>query len=540
MARSKEFGLNYFWRELAVQFQVRLAVLSAFIAMGVVKVGYTADFESNPGGGEFATDDAGNLVIDARSGLPKLARGDFVRNEDGIPVIDPDTGLPILKPGERLTNEHFFVKWVPWDAMLFDPEGMNDFSQHAWVAEEWLRPTEDVKRDTNFKHRTHIRATESLQQGQDGDAPAMGIETSMDSEVQTDEARTRGYTIYDFKKRRILVLVDAARDNSGNHDFFVRNDPLPPEQEHGPYVFLRFNEVPKRWEPMPDVTPLKSPQEQINILNSKVITHISRADRKYGYTPDAFESQEEKEKLQGGGDMSFTELPQGPNSVWPIPVAQMDQAVYAAIPNLDRSFDELAGQPAEARGVAKAETATQASILENRNVMRESDRRDNLIHDFIADVGRKLLQTMKANMTMPIWVSIADATTPYPFDEGGRFVTQDDLQDEADVEIQVGSMLPKTNAVMRQQFSTVMATLAQAPFLAASPKLLERLFELFEVENVGLSEEIAAMARQQLQNDARTPPSSGAVGDLPSETTGVSSPVGGTPVPTVAGGGGVQ
>tara|TARA_Y100000310_G_scaffold340801_1_gene437824 strand:+ start:3089 stop:4993 length:1905 start_codon:yes stop_codon:yes gene_type:complete len=530
-ARAKEKILNHYWTELNVQFQVRLAVLSSFIAMGVVKVGYTPDFEDNPNAGEFALDDEGNLTV-GPGGHPKLAKGDYLRDDNGEPIIDPDTGLPLLEPGELLTNEDFFVKWVDWNNMLFDPEGTNDFATHAWVAEEWVRPTAEVRKDKLFKHRSQIQPTETVipadKTGNMLEALG-GAAGATDENVRDDEERTRGCTIYNLKKRRVMVLLDSGL--KGGNDFFIRDDALPDEQERGPYVFLKPNEVPGRWEPLPDITPLRSPQEEINILRSKVLTHIARGDRKYGYDEGAFEDEDSIQKLIGGGDMTLVAINGNRDSVWPIPMAPMDPAIHAAIPDMDRSFDEVAGQPAEARGIARAETATQASILENRNVIRESDRRDNLVHDFVRDIGRKLLQTLKANLTKPVWISLGDTNDPFPFEADGRLVTRDELQDEADVSIQVGSMLPKTNSVMRQQFSALMATLAQAPFLAGSEKLLDRVFEMFEVENTGLAKEVAALARQSLQGEGGQ--ASGQVGDLPNETAGISSPVGGVPTPVV-------
>ncbi len=530
LARGKEHMLNYFWSELDGQFHARMAVLSAFMAIGVVKVGYTPHFEDNPKAGKLKQDEDGNYTLNA-NGLPALEQGDFIRDEKGRPVIDPDTGIPLLEPGELLRNEHFFVEWVHWKNMLFDPEGTNDFTQHAWVAEEWVRPTREVKADRLFHNRTLIQPSEFIDGG--GKNPSMlGVDrdsfTFEEQAVREDEARTRGYTIYDLKKRQIMVIIDSPPN--GAHDFMLRKDPMPAEQEHGPYVFLRFNEVPGRWEPLPDITPLRSPQDEINLLRSKVLTHIQRADRKYLYDEAAFESEDELQKLMGGGDMTMV-----PSSnlaaVQALPLATMDPAVYAAVPDVDRTFDELSGQPAEARGVAKADTATQASIMENHNQMRQSDRRDNIIHNFVRDVGRKLLQSMQANLTQPIWVAAGDSTLPNPF-EG--FVEPSDLVGEADVGIEVGSMLPKTNSVLRQQFQQLLQILSGAPFLASSPKLLARIFEMFEIEDTGMAQEIAALAQQQNQQEGggqqAAPP--GQVASMPGLANG-SSPVAGVAIPTV-------
>lgn len=527
LAQAREHILNYWWKELNVQFHVRLAIIASKIAFGAMKVGYTADFEDNPNAGVLKKDDEGRFAI-GPDGLPELESGDYLRDDDGDPIVDPESGIPLLQPGELLCNEHFFVKFMHWSRFIFDPEGENDFNDHGWVAEEWCRPTADIKRDKLLNsNRKLVGATESVGVTSDGDMLGMDTqaEPNQGSAVKEDEERTRGYTIYDFRKRRIQVIAEAAKE--GNHEFLLRDDPLPPEQEHGPYVFLRLNEVPGRWAPQPDITPMKSPQEQINILSSKMVTHVQRADRKYGYREDSFQDEDLLQKLMGGGDMTLVAM-DGPEAVWPIPQAPMDNAVYTAALSMDKAFDEVAGQSAETRGVAKSETATQASILESRGQLRESDQRE-LIHEFVVGIGRKLDQTLRANMTQDIWVAAGDATLPYPYPgaEAGMLITPEDIQMEADIDIQVGSMLPKTNAVARQQFAQVFELLAKAPILFQVPELLRRVFELFEIADTGLSEAIAKAAQEQM---AKEQAQQGGGGGLPQNLNGgEASPVGGMP-----------
>jgi hypothetical protein len=98
---------------------------------------------------------------------------------------------------------------------------------------------------------------------------------------------------------------------------------------------------------------------------------------------------------------------------------------------------------------------------------------------------------------------------------------------EADIDIQVGSMLPKTNAVARQQFAQVFELLAKAPILLQVPELLQRVFELFEIADTGLSEAIARAAQQQQAQQQAA--AGGGGGGLPSELNGEASPVGGIP-----------
>ena len=513
-ARSREYWLNHLYTGINAHYHVRLATQAAFVSMGVCKVGYSPTFQDNEARGEFEVDASGKFVLvqDSKTGeiVPKLSQGDYLRLADGSIVFGED-GIPELQPGKIPGRGEYFVNFIPAENLLFDTEGINDISQHRYLIEEWVRPLSEVRDDPILKRTSSLEATEKVgaKPGDDDDPNSMQLSTALkadpsDEAVGDDEARVRGYEIWDAVTRRVIVVVDRPMEMNADHDFFLRDDPWPPGVDEFPYEFQRHNEVPGRWEPMPDISALVPIQDEYNMTRSKIMTANERADRKYVHTPDAFDGETQKELFKNGGDMALIEM-ENPDQIRALEVQPLSSSVGQSLGVIQFDFDEVSGQGAAARGAARSETATEASILEGRSQIRESDRRDNIVHDFIVGIMRKLSRLGQANLTQREWVSFSkstDATFPYEF---RGYIGPEDLRGELDVSIEVGSTLPRTTPVERQQFQGLIVTLSQNPIIMASPTLLRRAFEQYQINDAEMFRELNAIGQRMLQAQAGTP-----------------------------------
>jgi hypothetical protein len=561
VADAREHLTNFLFSKDDGNFGVRMSILSAFLAFGCVKVGYTPTFIDNPKAGEYETDGDGNLIIESQTAngdlVPKLARGEFMRDGNGNIIFDDD-GLALLHPAGITTEEDFFVRWVPYSLMLFDPEGNNDFRTHRWVAEEWVRPTEEVKRDPLLKNASKLEPSEFVMAargslGDSQDQPPLGIDVEgVDALLQTesverDKGRTRGWTIYDFEKKEIRVVVNTSQQGTGTPklDRYIRESPMPPEmwdrgpKHGGPFHFLTYNESPGDWASITDVEILLPLQDEMNLQRSKISTHLRRADRKYVYEEGFIDDEREWNKLLGGGDLSFAKVA-NKDLVRALEQAPMDNAIFAALPNTNADFDELGGS-GETRGVARADSATQAAVLENRQQVRESDRRDNIIRAHLISIASGLLKSVQANMTLPMNVRVADPKHPAAYAFNGT-VQPGDVVGDFDISIDVSSMQPRTNPVYRQQVLSLMQQVL-VPLMSnplglqfLTPSFLEEMFEIYELGNTQIAAELAQIAQAigaQAQA-AQQGLSPDAVTGQQGQVSGALSPNGvdGTPVPT--------
>jgi hypothetical protein len=517
-ARIKQMALNHVWSESAGNKHARVGITASFIAFGTMKAGYCVDFEDDETRGVFATDETtGDLIIGA-DGLPELERGDYMRDDDGNIVVESD-GMPQLNPG-KLRRQTFFVDYTHYDSMLFDPDGGNVFeSTHQWVAEEILRPVEDVRNDPNYdkKAREGVSATHAAgdRPGQDENANFELTATNSEdaAAVERDSARVKLYDIYDFRNRRIYTIPGNApsqrnRDSKGrfergstSNDVILRDVELPAYMEHGPFRFLRMNERPGNWYPIPDGRAMVELELACNLVDSQQAEHRRNAlPRWLEKVGSGFAEEEggdiEKRKFLMGGPYTITQV-HSTEGIISAPVPQLDSTHFSAKQILDRDFREAAGSPGEMSGVASADTATQASILAGSADVRNNDRRDNLVQAWLAETGRLLLQTMQANLQGSIFVKVAgeDAKALGLAENSFFEIDRTKLEGEFEVEVAIGSTQPKNSANRLRMMIDIGTMISQNPAIGFMPTYLDRLFEAADIYDPQLKAEALQMAQ---------------------------------------------
>jgi len=425
--------VNYYAKEnlgIALKKQMRLAILDAFFAFGTIKVGYSAAFETN-------TNFGNNKVLG--------------EDENGDPIyeVDSETG-EILKDEEEkiLVNEAFFARRRSPNAMLFDPECENFFEDGKWIAEEIVKPTQDIKNSELYENTKDLKPSGAIKPGfdiQDSDLEEM-------KELQGDLERNTIYEIYDLEHDRLIVLADG-------HDKFLRDEPIPEGIDKHPYAFLRFNETPDKMYPISDIALLKSLQEEINVGRGMIMTHAKRFNRKYGYTDETFAGTDgavEMEKLKNSEDGTLFKY----TGTMPEPLkdAPLDAAVYQNFSQSFIDFREVSGSTEMDRGlVERRKTATEAGQIAKASNIRKEDRK-SLVEDFAAEVGNKLVQSMQANLTREMAVQIIG-----PEGQMWQNVTREEIEGEFTTSVEIGSMAPRLPEFERQELVQMLQVIAQFP-----------------------------------------------------------------------------
>jgi hypothetical protein len=520
-AKSIELFLNHKWAETEGNTHVRLAITAAFLAFGAVKVGYAPDFADDDLRGEFQLDEFDEPIEDGEPDelgrqLFKLAKGEYLRDEDGEVIFDEDSGMPVLHPG-RIQREQFFVEWVHWENILFDTSGGNVFKNHRYVIEEWCRPVEHVQNDPRYASwRKHVEGTErsgfhpSMElNNQSGDAYVVPVRRDEFSNDENDFVR--GWDIYDFETNRLMVLLDQTEGAKPQNDSFIMDIEMPRGMEHGPFCFLKFNEDPGEWYPRTDVEGMSKVELEYNLIRSQQLTHRNQSRARY------LESASVGFAGEDGGELERLKFATGPAGVvvkmksveglQAAPQAPMDGTFFANTPNVRADFSEVAGQPGELRGVASADTATQASLLAGAADLRNNDRRDNLVQGFIVEIFRKMLQSAKANSSRVHYVRLApESTVPNgtPF-LGYAEINRELLADEVDVAIEVGSTQPKNNAARVALIERIYTLISQNLAIAASPTAMRRLFDALDIRDTQLEQELQRIGEMMLQAQLGVP-----------------------------------
>jgi hypothetical protein len=506
-AKSQELWVDHVWGETKGNRQVRNAIVDSFLALGCIRVGYHPVFADDEKRGEFEFDEqTGDLIYDGEdtegNPLPRLAKGELAVDEDGNFIFDDDTGLPVLHPG-KLLSETFSVESVRWDRFVFDTEGGSDYRKHRWVAEEWVRPLNEIREDPRSPEavRDKIRATESLDSRiADPSKPEMFASTVPDADVSMaaleDGLRVRGWTIYDFVEDRMYELAEHVQD--GHNETFLLNQRIPESMEHGPYVFLKWNEDPGRWYPRTDVEGAAKLELEHNLTRSQILSHrLSAKPRTFEVANEGFVDDLEREKYASGPANEVVKV-KTKDGVFQSEKSRLDGAFFTSPPEILAMFSQIMGVSTEQQGVSKADSATQASIAASGADLRNSDRRDNLVHEFISDIGRKLLQAGAAHADGSIWAKVQtspDDPQPFTFTE----VNPNDLKGEFNVDVAIGSTLAQNSQTRVQILERMVLLISQNPLIAASRTLMERMFNAIDINDDKLLDELQALGLQVLQ-----------------------------------------
>jgi len=432
-AKLAQIFLNYYTQEnlgIALKKQVRLSILDAFFSFGVIKVGYSGNFEVNANFGK-------NKVL-----------GEEI---DGSPIYETDsiTGEVLKDEDETiLTNEAFYARRISPMHILVDPECENYFEDGRYIGQEIVKSLHDVKNSKLYDNTDKLEASFNIEPN----IEIEGDKLSDHPDLEHDLQRITIYELYDLEHDKLIVVADG-------HDEFLRDEKTPDGIEGTPFEFLRFNEVPDKPYPMSDIKPLKPIQEEYNIGRGMIMTHAKRYGRKYGYKEDTFAGPDgatEMEKLKDPEDGTLFkyqgEMPS------PLIDAPLDSAVYQNFAQTLIDFREAAGSTEMERGVVeRRKTAYEASKISGGGEIRKGDRR-SLVADFMAGIGHKLLQSMQSNLTLDNAIEIAGE-----IGKQWKTINRDSISGDYTVGVEIGSLSPKIPELERQELMQVFQFIAQMP-----------------------------------------------------------------------------
>lgn len=496
-----------------------LALLQNFFRIAVLKIIYDPKLEPNPRSGEviFDKDAVGNPIINPEMG-------------ELTPMLDPSTGQPMTEPELIISDEAYRWEWVDARKILLPNEGP-DSSKWTWIGEEIEVTLEEAREDERFPQEFRDRLKPS---GKDleRDSADMAKRNFGQEPQNPDDELVHYVEIYDIKHKRWLILPE-------DQDFFepLLDEPLPEGIEDHPYAIMPgwipiLGPDPLPW-PLPYTQPWLDPQTEYNIRRQQMMEGAKRSARKILYEESTFaDSDEALKALQSPKDMEAAMVRDVGRPPKMMETQDLNPAIYNDIPVLLNDYRIISGQTGAKLGSPGADTATEASFVERASQLRDSDLQKAVII-WLRIAGKKMLQRVKATLTLDYWVKLrgmddkavnAYLTSVYkvppelleifPSLKQGiiqRFgqekairITREDLQFEADVDVQPGSTRPRSLAVERQQWLEFLQIIGSAPQLALSRELLAETARKYEFISDRVVEELHLFAVQMMQAQQAT------------------------------------
>ena len=477
-AKARQAMLNYLKTELELKTKARLSIQDAFFSIGVVKTRFSADAIDNPQAGQ------------------------EIKDENGKPYIDEDTGKPLLQPDTLPVNKQYIISRLHPSAIFWDTDASTLKDTWTFIGEVIQMSRADALKDKRFKRSTIMsmpgRTTDPQEQTKKRwfnlDNYRIQKEKAKDSDLLIF------YEIYDLKNRQMLMIGEGAED------YAVKPRGLPPGIENHPYSILRFVLRDKSPYPIPPMSQGIDQQKEYNLSRSRILTHRKRFNRKYTVVAQMLNDQSDISKLETGEDGTVI-LVQGHGAIEPIRDAQLDQQTYTELAMLNNDMIEIFGNPDTARGIASADSATEASIMDSRLEIREGDRQA-IVVDFILDIARKLDQLIEANLDEDQAVKVIGP-------EGEDWVkvkadNYESIEGEFEYSVNLGSTRPRLPDIERAQLIAFMSQVViPMPHILQSPSLMKKIAEMFHIEDESILRELRELGQKIMSGEQPMPGQSG-------------------------------
>ena len=474
--------VNHLVRDPKTMFRAStfLALKEAHWSMGIVEVGYDANFVDVPGAEKPPLKEKEETPTEANAKeqgveVPAEVGKDALGLSVDAGSDDASILAEVSKLKGSLASERFFVKHIPAKRVLVSISNMPILENNDWIGYYEDVPLEDVKRATAYENTVNLTPNTGDPDRSDDDW----------NEATGSTDRVRLYKIWDLRTKQKLVYAE------GHDQWLMRKS-----YARCPLKFLRFDIDPYEFRPRPLILSKLGPQDEYNqsreFMRKERISRVAR----YTYDEDGIDKAE-LQKLESGVGGVYVPRKGGSaeNVIAPIAQPTMTEGAIQSITLSDKEFSDVGGVGGDAR-VASTKTATQARIAETKNQVQDSFDR-LVVAEWLADIGRELLALAIENMNLDQIVAINMAPDSQFAPQIGQKISQQFARINAeklgkasegiawDVIIDLESLSPVSEEEKFQKWMQGLSLFGNPPMarlFSVSPELLRHTLDLLGIK----------------------------------------------------------
>ena len=468
--------LNYLKEELDLKAKARVSIQDAQTSYGVIKTHHSSDMNENP--------EAGNVMY----------------ADDEETVLMDEGGSALREPDYIPINSRYNISRVHPDDFLWDEDAGTLEDDWGWLAQRIRQPLEELKNDKRFSKQA-LKFLEGKGESK-GDEEKFREDRKKGGDIQGRSEQPRSKTknikepeiiarweIYLLKTKKWIVVAEEGEVP------LMDERSLPPGIEKHPYSILRFTLRDDSPYPIPPFSQGMDPCKEYNRARSDIQKHRKRFNRKYEVFEQAFDDPDtEISKLSTGDDGSILRKRTNEQAIFPVAEAHIDQTRYTELGYLKAEMNDLFGMDTgETQQIARADSATQAGILDKRLEVKEGDA-ISIVMDWTLVIARKLDQLVQAHISEDEAVKISG-----PQGELWEMVRVDDYEEiagEFEYTVNIGATIPRMPHIERASWMAFLALLAQFPHLLLSKQLFKKMAEMHHIEDEVLLEEMFKIGQQ--------------------------------------------
>lgn len=407
------------------------------------------------------------LLFEEDGKTPKLEMDE----ETGEPVLDEETGEP-MQSFRVLRDRPIAKRLDPWD-VIFDPDSKTR-KEDRWRAYRMIMTKQEFNRlpGVTKEMKKRIRGKQLPRDlvrqpsGQDANPNA----------APTERNWVILWRIYDLENNMIYLLPDGneidffVEEKEWPYEFSVGDDRFPitilegKQDAENPYSFSGFKAF---WNQIQERNKLRT------MLQSNVRRNAPGWISKKGVM-----DEEQKQKFTNSKIGEVCETNGDPKNIVTKPLPELNQGFFA--------FDKIVGDDLNivsslnefAAGGQLADTATEASILDQKASVRKGEAKAEF-QDYCAIIFGKIGQLAQQFLTIPQAVKIRDPKSPKEF--SWKNVTGEEIQGEFYLWVEPGNDDRKTENLYRQQTLKGAELMANNPWVSQK-KLAKKLARVFDWE----------------------------------------------------------
>lgn len=504
-AKLLEDTVNSLIRDPKAQFQEQtyLAIKESFWSFGCVEVVYSADFTDNPAAKKPPIKEDEDTKVEAEKPEQEA-------------LLNPLEMLEEEEVPEKLVrDETFYVRRIPSKQILVGKNESAIVEECDWVGYyEWL-PLQDVKRAPAYKNTRDLKPTNEKKEGEDGEGSGDMVKL---------------FKIWDMRSKTRYVLAD------GHEQILLKE-----KFERLPLFFLRFEILPDKFFPVPPIYSSLPAQDEYNDSREMLRQLRKAIVPRYTYDENAVKP-EDMEKLEGGEIGAYIPTnASNPTPIQPISQPSLNDNTVRTLALSSQEFTELFGVSGESRQIPQSDTATQASIINQKEQIQNSFDRQ-IVGRWLGAISKEMLLQAIEFMVLPKWVRInSDPFSPGFMQDAQNIaqmyqeITMEDLLAADgdlrwDVTVDMDTLSPmseKEKAAAWNQALSMISNPSIARILAMSPEILVQTLKLNGIKDAKQQEAIGKALSQLAAMEMAQTMAAAAGGQGPAPK-GV-SPMGATP-----------
>lgn len=483
-----------------------LALKESFWSMGVVEVGYSAEFMDDPGGDRPALKERKDTKLPAP---PK----DKVEPKPGQDPEEAALEAEVAALKKGMKSERFYVKHITAEQFMVSDSDKATLEDNDWVGYWEDVPLSDVREAGKrgvYKNTGDLRASGS----DSGDTNTSRMRWKQDNDRGITD-RVRLFRVWSLREMVKYVWAE-------NHAGFL----LKEDYARLPLKTLRFDLDPYHFYPIPPIEHKLGPQDEYNLSRDWLRKLRNGYVPRFTYDEDAVDA-EQMQKLEKGIINQYIPRHAGTSDpIQPVNQPMMNEGAIQTLTLSDKEFNDVGGVGGDPK-IAQQKSATQAKIAEVKEQVQDSFDRQ-LVARWLGEISEELLMLAIDHMLLEQWVQVNVAQdSMYAEQESQKvaqqyqMVTGEKLRSAAtgleyDVIVDMESLSPVSEEEKFQKLMTGIQFIADERLqrvFAVAPDLLVEVLKGMGIQNArkvamitGAMEKLLEIQMQQAAAGSPPPP----------------------------------